>query len=80
MVSPARLQNRAAPADPTDMSQVALGEVLGGLSYALDITEGEPPGHAVRTTAIGMRPGEPLLALRGLRSRHQARDEGHRIS
>ena len=40
------------------MTQVALSEVLGALSYALDITEGEPPGHAVRTTAIGMRLGE----------------------
>jgi len=38
----------------------ALSEVLGGLSYALDITEGEPPGHAVRTLAIGMRLGEQL--------------------
>ena len=35
--------------------RVALSEVLGALSYALDLTEGEPPGHAVRTTAIGMR-------------------------
>ena len=42
------------------MLQVALSEVLGALSYALDITEGEPPGHAVRTTAIGMRSGEQL--------------------
>ena len=40
--------------------RVALSEVLGGLSFALDITEGEPPGHAVRTTAIGMRLGEAL--------------------
>jgi HD-GYP domain-containing protein (c-di-GMP phosphodiesterase class II) len=39
---------------------VALSEVLGGLSYALDITEGEPPGHAVRTTAIGMRLAEQI--------------------
>ena len=29
--------------------RVALSEVLGALSYALDLTEGEPPGHAVRT-------------------------------
>ena len=42
------------------LMQVALSEVLGALSYALDITEGEPPGHAVRTTAIGMRLGEQL--------------------
>jgi HD-GYP domain-containing protein (c-di-GMP phosphodiesterase class II) len=39
---------------------VALSEVLGALSYALDITEGEPPGHAVRTTAIGMRLAEQI--------------------
>ena len=42
------------------MTDVALSEVLGGLSYALDITEGEPPGHAVRTTAIGMRLAEQI--------------------
>ena len=40
--------------------RVALSEVLGALSFALDITEGEPPGHAVRTTAIGMRLGEQI--------------------
>jgi HD-GYP domain-containing protein (c-di-GMP phosphodiesterase class II) len=40
--------------------RVALSEVLGALSYALDITEGEPPGHAVRTTVIGMRLGEQI--------------------
>jgi putative nucleotidyltransferase with HDIG domain len=41
-------------------SGVALSEVLGALSYALDITEGEPPGHAVRSLAIGMRLAEEL--------------------
>ena len=40
--------------------RVALSEVLGALSYALDITEGEPPGHAVRTLSIGMRIAEQL--------------------
>ena len=34
---------------------IALSGVIGGLSYALDLTEGEPPGHAVRTCKIGMR-------------------------
>ena len=34
--------------------------MLGALSYALDITEGEPPGHAVRTLSIGMRIAEQL--------------------
>jgi putative nucleotidyltransferase with HDIG domain len=40
--------------------RVALSEVLGALSYALDLTEGEPPGHTVRTTAIGMRLAEQI--------------------
>jgi putative nucleotidyltransferase with HDIG domain len=45
-----------------------LSEVLGGLSYALDITEGEPPGHAVRTLAIGMRLAEQVGLDEQLRS------------
>jgi len=32
-----------------------LSEVLAGLSYALDLTEGQRPGHAVRSACIGMR-------------------------
>src|SRR4051794_41937879 len=35
--------------------QIALSDVVAGLSYALDLTEGEPPGHAVRSCLIGMR-------------------------
>jgi len=35
--------------------EIALSDVIGALSYALDLTEGEPPGHAVRSCAIGMR-------------------------
>ncbi len=30
-------------------------EVVSAMSYALDITEGQPEGHAVRTCMIGMR-------------------------
>jgi HD-GYP domain-containing protein (c-di-GMP phosphodiesterase class II) len=33
-------------------------EILSALSCALDITEGQPPGHAVRTCLIGMRVAE----------------------
>src|SRR3954447_16791670 len=40
--------------------QIALSEVLAGLSYALDLPEGEPPGHAVRTCLIGMRLAEEI--------------------
>jgi putative nucleotidyltransferase with HDIG domain len=40
---------------PDDLQQVRLAEVLSSLSYALDLTEGQPEGHAVRTCVIGMR-------------------------
>ena len=49
---------RPDPAD--DQAAVRLSEVVSALSYALDITEGQPPGHAVRTCLIGMRIGEVL--------------------
>lgn len=42
------------PGDEGD-GGVRLSEVVSALSYALDITEGQPMGHAVRTTLIGMR-------------------------
>jgi putative nucleotidyltransferase with HDIG domain len=35
--------------------ELRLSEVLSGLSYALDITEGQPRGHAERSCLIGMR-------------------------
>jgi HD-GYP domain-containing protein (c-di-GMP phosphodiesterase class II) len=40
--------------------QIPLSEVIGGLSYALDLTEGEPPGHAERSCLIGMRVAEEI--------------------
>lgn len=39
---------------------VRLSEVLAGLSFALDLTEGQRPGHAVRSCLIGMRLGEAI--------------------
>jgi HD-GYP domain-containing protein (c-di-GMP phosphodiesterase class II) len=42
------------PAGPVE-SGFRLSEILSALSYALDITEGQPEGHAVRTCLIGMR-------------------------
>lgn len=41
----------------TDM---AVSEVLGMLSYALDLTEGQPEGHIIRCAWIGTRIGEEL--------------------
>jgi HD-GYP domain-containing protein (c-di-GMP phosphodiesterase class II) len=42
------------------VSTVLLSDVIGALSYALDLTEGEPPGHATRSCLIGMRLAEEL--------------------
>jgi HD-GYP domain-containing protein (c-di-GMP phosphodiesterase class II) len=43
------------PAAPVRDSAFRTSEILSALSCALDITEGQPPGHAVRTCLIGMR-------------------------
>ncbi len=40
---------------PVEQAQLRMSEVISALSYALDITEGQPPGHAVRSCLIGMR-------------------------
>jgi hypothetical protein len=47
-----------------------LSEIIGALSYALDLTEGQPPGHCLRACWIGMRIGQWL----GLQSA-----EGYRV-
>src|ERR1700749_4223122 len=39
----------------TNKGTLRLSEVVSAMSYALDITEGQPEGHAVRTCMIGMR-------------------------
>ncbi|HVT82350.1 MAG TPA: HD domain-containing phosphohydrolase [Phycisphaerae bacterium] len=45
-----------------------LSEVVSALSYALDITEGQPEGHAVRTCMIGMRIAREIYLLPKQRS------------
>jgi putative nucleotidyltransferase with HDIG domain len=40
---------------PRAVTEIALSGVIGALSYALDIAEGQTPGHAVRSCLIGMR-------------------------
>jgi putative nucleotidyltransferase with HDIG domain len=42
------------------MSTVKLSTVLSAMSYALDLTEGQPLGHAGRSCLIGMRIAEQL--------------------
>lgn len=51
------------------MEQLATaGEILAALSHALDLVEGQPPGHAVRTSMIAMRLAEELHLEPDLRS------------
>lgn len=42
------------------MSKLNLAELIGSLSYALDLTEGQPEGHCVRCCWIGMHVGNQL--------------------
>lgn len=48
----------ARPAAPA--SRLQLSELLGALSHALDITEGQPKGHCIRVCWIGMHIGRHL--------------------
>ena len=41
-------------------SGVSLAEILSALSFALDLTEGAVPGHALRSCLLGMRLGHQL--------------------
>ena len=45
---------------PIPRSIVNLSEVLAALSHALDLTEGQPPGHSIRSCIIGMRIAEAV--------------------
>lgn len=49
-------------------SALRLSEVLAGLTAALDITEGQPVGHSVRSCMIGMRIAEALELSDDLRA------------
>ena len=40
--------------------RVTLAELLGALSYALDLTEGQPAGHCVRCSRIGVEIGREI--------------------
>lgn len=41
-------------------SSVCVSEIISALSYALDLTEGRPMGHSVRSCLIGMRLAERI--------------------
>jgi len=39
----------------TSTSQLRMSDLISALSYALDLTEGQPMGHAVKSCLLGMR-------------------------
>ncbi|MEI4263809.1 HD-GYP domain-containing protein [Roseovarius sp. D0-M9] len=54
------MQTASFNLEQATISGCTLGEVLGSLSYALDLTEGQEPGHCVRSCFIGTRISEKL--------------------
>ena len=51
----------AAPAPtPAAANGPRLGELLGSLSHALDMTEGQPAGHCMRSCWIGQQVGRAI--------------------
>ncbi len=45
---------------PQSGLHLSLSEVIGALTYALDLTEGQPPGHCLRCCWIGFHVGRQL--------------------
>ena len=45
---------------PAQTNSVRASRVLGALSFALDLTDGQPMGHSMQTCLIGMRIGTAL--------------------
>jgi len=45
---------------PASAGDLRLSEIVGALTYALDITEGQPEGHSLRVALIGMAIGAHL--------------------
>jgi HD-GYP domain-containing protein (c-di-GMP phosphodiesterase class II) len=50
----------ATLAPRTDLQRIRLAELLGALSHALDLTEGQPAGHCVRCCWIGVNIGQAI--------------------
>ena len=62
------MSSAASPPPAATGHQVRLSEVLAGLSYALDLTEGQREGHAARSCLIGMRLAKAIGLPRADRS------------
>ncbi len=59
--APAPAREATGPANGTPVeTRLKLSELLGALSYALDLTEGQPAGHCLRSGWIGQQVGRAL--------------------
>jgi len=54
------MQQTSATCEPREQSAPLLSEILSTLSFALDLTEGAVPGHAVRSCLLALRIGTAL--------------------
>src|SRR5580700_3684070 len=55
-----------ADRDGSPKPSIRVSEIISSLSYALDLTEGQPMGHSVRACVIGMRIAKEIgLPLEG---------------
>lgn len=58
-----RTSHRAAFAQPAEggaETSLRVSDLIAAFSYALDLTDGEPPGHSVRCCYIGMHVGRAM--------------------
>ncbi len=46
--------------EPEHLTPIRLSAIISALSYALDLTEGQPLGHSVRSCILGMRIAQAL--------------------
>ena len=59
-VSPARTVSVHPSAEDATQAALPLSEIIGALSHALDLTEGQPEGHCIRCCWIGTAIGREL--------------------
>jgi len=58
--SPTRLADVAVPGRLFTSTEIRLSEVLAAMSTALDLTEGQPPGHAARSAILASKLAEKI--------------------
>ncbi len=54
------MQQTSSTYEPREQAPPQLSEILSTLSFALDLTEGAVPGHAVRSCLLALRIGEAM--------------------